>query len=565
MIVLAGSTSAAIAIAVHVPVLTAQPLYALINVAVTSVVTMVGTYLVVSEQERFTGIAFIFAGALYPVNDLDIYPGWAAYVSYIFGGGALFYGAISWGVLRYGRRHLEYLSERIFIPICFFFASGSGILAMSFARPEWLGFPADSKWLTVWPNRTAFSVAGVVVCAGFVFIAVYFTSLMVRRVRATPAVSRGSLQPLAAFGSVLALGSAGIYTIETLAPDLVAFHTLMNLVGVLTLGVAGALITAVVRHQLLAAHLVEQLPEVHTPRSLNAYIRHFLRDDSAKLLFWSPDNKSLIDEDGLARALLGELGPDRMRSWITGSDGTRVALLTCDPSLRRDPSSLASLGRVVSLIADNARLNALLAMRVAQLTATRTAEQLALAKARESFRRDLHDGVQQTIASIRLDVDGLHELIGDTPAWATVDLVSRKLTTALDQIRNLKSGSRPPELQFGLKAAIERCVAELRIDAQVDIPEGDLGILTMPVYYVVREALTNVHKHSHASHANVLVTTDMRMISIVVKDDGNGGATLRDGGGLAGVRERVKELSGALRLDSPWGRGTTLEVKIPCV
>lgn len=408
ILVVVALVSAAISIAVHQSVLVSEPIFAVVNGAVTCGLTTVGTHLVLSERERFTGIAFMVAGITYPLADIDVFPAWGPYLSYIFGGGALFYATLSWGILRYGRPALETRGERVFLPLCIVVTSGSTLLAVLVARPEWLGYPARTPWLSVWPDRRSFEVASVVVCVGFVAIAVYFTILMIRRIGRTPPLQRGSLMPLTVFGSGLALGGAVIISVATLAPSVIALHTLLNLLGLLTLSVAVALFVGIVRHSMLGARAVDALTEAQTPESVNQYIRLLLHDETAELLYWSDETRSFIDARGLRQTDADERDPTRTRSWIIGADGARIAMLVCSDG-SGDAALLSSVGRVLALVADNARLHVLLLQRVAQLTATRTAEQLALAKAQEHFRRDLHDGVQQTIASARLDVDGLYD------------------------------------------------------------------------------------------------------------------------------------------------------------
>lgn len=255
---------------------------------------------------------------------------------------------------------------------------------------------------------------------------------------------------------------------------------------------------------------------------------------------------------------------ERFSTWIHGSDGTRVALLTGDPCLGRDPAALDALARVLSIVVENSRLNVVLRMRLAELTATRTAETLAFEKAREQFHRNLHDGLQQTIATVRMDLDGLHDIITTPNGHRAVDDLENKLTFALDQLHSLKKGADPPELRFGLKPAIDRTVAQLRLAAECRVAETDLGILTLPVYYLVRESLTNVHKHAYAQRVNVNVNTDGRTIDVIVQDDGIGGAS-ESGGGIGGMRRRVEELGGKLDIISSCETGTTIRASIPCV
>ena len=220
---------------------------------------------------------------------------------------------------------------------------------------------------------------------------------------------------------------------------------------------------------------------------------------------------------------------------------------------------MRSFAKVLAIVAENQQLHAVLRMRLAQLGAVRTAEQLAFERAREQFRRDLHDGVQQTIAAARMDLEGIRDEAGaDTPVGAAAADLDGKLRLALEQIRSLKQGGLPPELSFGLDTAVDRTIAELRMAATIRIDADDLGMLTLPVYYLIREALTNTHKHAGPADARGRRRADGGgFVDVAVRDTGAGGATVAPGGGLAGLRDRVVELGGTLDVHSPPGAGTT--------
>jgi signal transduction histidine kinase len=276
-----------------------------------------------------------------------------------------------------------------------------------------------------------------------------------------------------------------------------------------------------------------------------------------------PGRDILIDTAGRPRE---RPDGDRFTQWIEATDGAPVAVLVGDPRLGEDLSAVRSFARVLAIVAENQQLHAVLRMRLAQLGALRTAEQLAYERAREQFNRDLHDGVQQTIAAARMDLEGIVEDAGpDSPVAAAATALDGKLDRAQEQIRSLKRGTPPPELSVGLSTAVDRTLAELRLGATTRICADDLGVLTLPVYYLVREALTNAHKHAGPASADVRVEVSSGFVEVVVRDDGRGGASERPGGGLAGLRDRVDELGGTLELRSPPGMGTTLRALIPAV
>src|SRR3954469_17176160 len=210
------------------------------------------------------------------------------------------------------------------------------------------------------------------------------------------------------------------------------------------------------RSRMLALTFVETLPRERTPESLTGYVRSALSDPTAELLFVVPDRHYLIDGAGRPRELSGPEADQRFVQSIFGSGGQRVAVLLAHPRLREDRTAVGSFARVLSIVAENQQLHAVQRMRLAQLNASRTAERLAYDRAREQFHRDLHDGVQQTIAAARMDLDGILDGAVDGANDGAIDRpgveaslelavaeVDGKLKLALDQIRGLKRGDAP--------------------------------------------------------------------------------------------------------------------------
>lgn len=547
---------------VQQPVLTDEPVYALVNAAVAASMVTLGSYLAIQQRERFTGLAFVVAGVSWPLITLDIHPGWGPWVSFVLGGGATFFPAVAWGVLRYGRPRLTHRSERLFLPVCAMLTTGNGVVFSLFAQPEWLGFPADANWPTVWPDAFAFTIAALWLTTGFNLLAVGFLLLVRQLLREASPMQRLEIRPLCLFGVALGIGSSAVFTVTTFAPDLLSFHALTIVVGVLALSCTAGLGVAMARREMRAARLVARLPSSRSPESVSRYLREVLQDRTAELLFVDPDSGLLVDAGGFRREGSGDTA--QFREPIHDETGAEIAVLVGDPRLRDDTAALAPLRRIVTILADNARLQALLRMQVVQLTASRTAQQLAFVQAREQFHRDLHDGVQQTLAAARMDLDGIAEAGGPGERERMAADLQAKLALALDQVHSLKRGVQPPELRHGLKPAIDRAVADLRLDARCRITDADLGSLTLPVYYLVRESLTNVHKYAGSDRVDVDVLRDGDTVVVAVSDQGVGGAMVSPHGGIDGMRRRVEELGGRWELSSPVGGGTTLRASVPC-
>ena len=182
---------------------------------------------------------------------------------------------------------------------------------------------------------------------------------------------------------------------------------------------------------------------------------------------------------------------------------------------------------------------------------------------RRRIQRNLHDGAQQRLTAVLLNLGRVR----DAPAGrsALLDVAIDELATGLQELRELASGLHPALLsERGLVAALK--ALGLRAPVPVDLealPDRRLPEqIEAAAYYVVAEALANVHKHAGARRVVVRATTDDGRLTVEVGDDGVGGAD-EGGGGLRGLADRVEALGGRLTLDSPRGAGTRLLAEIP--
>ena len=190
------------------------------------------------------------------------------------------------------------------------------------------------------------------------------------------------------------------------------------------------------------------------------------------------------------------------------------------------------------------------------------------------LERDLHDGPQQRLVRLTMDLSTAERRLADEDPDAAAPLVSYALTQAkeaLDELRALSRGIAPPILaDRGLGAALAAAVARSPIDVELDVslPSPDVRRLPAGVentaYFVVAEALANAAKHSQARTGVVSVELDGDVLWVQVADDGVGGASLAKGHGLAGLADRVAALDGKLGVDSPVGGPTVLTAEIPC-
>jgi signal transduction histidine kinase len=203
-----------------------------------------------------------------------------------------------------------------------------------------------------------------------------------------------------------------------------------------------------------------------------------------------------------------------------------------------------------------------------ELAASRTRIVAAADQARRRIERDLHDGTQQRLVSLVLDLRAAEAAVPpERPELRTqLSRVADGLTGALEELRELSRGIHPAILSEGglgpaLKALARRSVVpvELELDVQARLPEP----VEVAAYYVVSEALANAAKHARASVAQVQAQARDGLLHLSVRDDGVGGAAPEGGSGLVGLADRVEALGGTIKVHSPAGQGTRLQIDLP--
>ncbi|WP_433145752.1 histidine kinase [Actinomadura nitritigenes] len=212
---------------------------------------------------------------------------------------------------------------------------------------------------------------------------------------------------------------------------------------------------------------------------------------------------------------------------------------------------------------------AALARRMSGLAASRAATVEAADAERRRIERDLHDGAQQRLVSLAMNLGIARATLKDLPEPAR-DVVARsheEAKLALTELRDFIRGLHPAVLdELGLDAALSGLAGRtpIPVDVRVELPERPAPALESVAYFVVSEALTNVVKHAGASRAEVALARRDDRIVLTVVDDGRGGASTAGGSGLAGLSRRVASVDGTLSLSSPTGGPTRLTVELPC-
>ena len=239
-----------------------------------------------------------------------------------------------------------------------------------------------------------------------------------------------------------------------------------------------------------------------------------------------------------------------------------VALLTLPLVVRFSAALHGSLAHV--LLSSRAELQ----QEVRRVEGGRDAAREAEAASLRRLERDIHDGPQQRLVRLTMDLGRARRQLADDPARAseTIDAALLQARETVDELRSLSRGIAPPLLvDRGLTSALGELTvrSEVPVEATVDVPDDLPPHLETAVYFVVAEALTNVAKHSGATRASVGVWVENGGVEVRVEDDGVGGAHPAKGTGLVGLQQRVLAADGRLEVTSPESGPTVVHAFLP--
>ncbi|MFD8754681.1 histidine kinase [Kitasatospora sp. NPDC059577] len=207
--------------------------------------------------------------------------------------------------------------------------------------------------------------------------------------------------------------------------------------------------------------------------------------------------------------------------------------------------------------------------RVEEIAESRAGLVDAVDAERRRIERDLHDGAQQRLTSLAMNLGLARRTLKDVPPEVMQVIVEahEEAQAAIDELRDLVRGLHPAVLEDrGLDAALSGVAARapLPVRLDVDLSEPVAPTVEAVAYFTVSEALTNVAKHARADRVDLSVRTAGGRLRLVISDDGVGGADASRGTGLTGLRKRAASVDGTLSVLSPLGGPTTITVELPC-
>jgi signal transduction histidine kinase len=302
------------------------------------------------------------------------------------------------------------------------------------------------------------------------------------------------------------------------------------------------------------------------PAELRNCLARALGDPSLELAYWLPQYGSWADREGRPAEL--PAAGDRRTTTLIEKDGAPMAALVHDQSLGQEPGLLDAVTAAARMALDNGRLHAELRARLEELAGSRARIIEAAQQERQRLERDLHDGAQQRLIALSLELGRLAEQLGGDPgARARLDQARGEIARSLTELREVAHGLHPAVVSnHGLAVALESLAAGAAVPVRLTVGfEGRLPEqVEVAAYYVIAESLANIGKHAQAASATVDVWGANGDLVAEIADDGAGGADTERGTGLRGLADRVEALGGRLRVWSPAGQGTQVRAEIPC-
>jgi signal transduction histidine kinase len=299
---------------------------------------------------------------------------------------------------------------------------------------------------------------------------------------------------------------------------------------------------------------------------LQSALGRALRDPSLRLAYWLPEFASWTDQDGEPIPEPTRGRQDAVRVILLGQQP--IAALTFDAALEEEPELIDAVAAAAGIALENGRLRAELHAQLQELKRSRIRVLEAGRRERQRLERNLHDGAQQRLVALSLELGILGAAVPTSDRLhGRLLAAKRQVSASLEELRDVARGIYPAVLAgHGLPVAVESLTARATVPVrtEVDLPDRLPEPVEVAAYYVISEALTNLDKHGHATKATVRIHRDRSDAVVEVSDDGIGGADPSAGSGLRGMADRVEALGGHVDVTSRAAAGTRIRVTIPC-
>ncbi len=440
--------------------------------------------------------------------------------------------------------------------------AGVVLVELVILAPLWLMFSVDGNPIAIWPHDRTAEIVDFAQ-RGTLLAAVVGTAVVVAaRWRSASAPGRRALVPGIA-GAACLLIFGGLLAAQFLTGEKSLLLLWIGICSLITVPVA--FLIGLLRSRLARGGLADLFRGLRTmrPDDLRGALAKAIGDPN--LVIGYPAADGYTDLDGHPVTLSG---PGAARS-VAGveRDGGQVAVLVYDRSLDDDPELVDAVTAAASMALENRQLHAEARERLAEVESSRERIIAAGDAERRRIERNLHDGAQQRLVTLAMQLSLIQRQIRRNPedAEQLVTSASDQLAQSLAELRELARGIHPAALDQGLDVALDALAMRSAVPTTVACDPGPR--LPQPVefaaYFVASEALANVAKYAQASAVTVRLLRAGRDAVIEIADDGVGGADPAAGSGLRGLTDRVEALRGRLRVVSPVGGGTVIRAELP--
>jgi signal transduction histidine kinase len=480
-------------------------------------------------------------------------------------------GLLIYLLLAYPDGRLRSRLDRLIVAAILFDTIACQLVVLLFAPTIENG---QSNAFVLWPSQATTDWIAIGQQALLIAVAVTVLGVFAERWQSASPPLRRALAPVYCAGAVTMFLMAATLLVTRLsgaslpgAADVgrVMFSATLVAMAAVPLAFLAGLVRARLARFTVGELLVE-LGETRAPGGLRDALARALHDPSLEVAYWLPDHQLYVGVDGRPAELPVD-GSGRVTT-VLEQDGRRVAALIHDVSLRDEPELVSGASTAAGIALENERLHADLRARLEELRGSRLRVIEAADAERRRLERNLHDGAQQGLATLAVELAMLAErLESDAEARQLLEHAQDGLADSLEALRELARGIHPAVLtDHGLAVALEALAERTPFRVRLAVEPGD-GLpdrIEVAAYYVISECLANTAKYAHASEASVAVSRANNHLVIEVVDDGVGGASRDGGSGLRGLMDRVEALGGTLEVSSPIGRGTRVRAEIPC-
>jgi signal transduction histidine kinase len=464
--------------------------------------------------------------------------------------------------------------ERAFLGVAYVAAVAFPLAILLFyggsARLRYLDpFPRENLFLVYESSRAVDFLQEAFGLVAYAVLGTTFVVLVLRKFRRSSPRARRVHLPLLIAAVVAALWAIlnGVLTFVEDPPDVIYDLFWWQIVSLIALPLA--MLWGLLRARLARVHVGELVVHLEeTPvDGLRDEIAVALEDPTLELGLWIPDRGIYVEPTG---AELGVPAEDEERAvTLIEHDGAPLAVLVHDPTLREEPKLVEAVAAAARLALVNARLHAEVRSQLETVQESRARIAAAADEERRRIERDLHDGAQQRLVALALELRSAQRQLDtgdDAEVASLLASTADELQVAVEELRELAQGIHPGILtQGGLAHALEALAARAPLPVTVDATsERFAPDVEATAYFVACEALTNVVKHAHASHVTIAAVREDSQLVIEVSDDGLGGAERERGSGLRGLADRVEARGGRLLVVGAPGGGTRVRGEIPC-